>query len=482
MQNQKYRSPVVVVLGHVDHGKTTLLDNIRKSNVAGKEVGAITQSIGAYQVKIPITGYHTDTITFIDTPGHQVFSQLRLRGAQVADIAILIIDGVDSVMPQTIESIAHIKQADIPFIVAVNKTDLPSANIEKVKKDLLKHEVLVEGMGGKIALIPISAKTGKGVNDLLEAILYISSNRGYTYDPSAEPQIYVIETQKLKSGPSVSCIIKEGQISVGNIIFNADTPVKIKALIDDLGKNIDTAIPSMPFGILGFNQLPEVGSLLSIKPVNQKQNIIKQPIITDSANFFAEEEKKLNIILKTDSQGSLEAIDNALVDNKKLEFILKSVGEINKSDIFLAKIAKALIIGFAIKTDKNTLELADQEKVIIKTYSIIYELLDELTEVSRLSKEKEEREKSIKGEAKIIASFVIEGERIAGLKVTKGKISTDDKLEIFRGQKLLLERDIASIKQKAKHVKEVKKNEDCGIVFSPPFDFQVGDVVKSYSI
>ena len=244
MQNQKYRSPVVVVLGHVDHGKTTLLDNIRKSNVAGKEVGAITQSIGAYQVKVPITGYHTDTITFIDTPGHQVFSQLRLRGAQVADIAILIIDGVDSVMPQTIESIAHIKQADIPFIVAVNKTDLPSANIEKVKKDLLKHEVLVEGMGGKIALIPISAKTGKGVNDLLEAILYISSNRGYTYDPSAEPQIYVIETQKLKSGPSVSCIIKEGQISVGNIIFNADTPVKIKALIDDLGKNIDTAIPS----------------------------------------------------------------------------------------------------------------------------------------------------------------------------------------------------------------------------------------------
>lgn len=479
------RSPVVAILGHVDHGKTTLLDYIRKSSLAAKEHGGITQRIGAYEIATNIKGYKTNKITFIDTPGHEAFSELRARGAQVADIALLLIDGKDSIMLQTEESIAHIKNAKIPFIVVVNKIDLPESNVEKVKNDLLKYEIMVEGKGGHTSVVPVSAKTGKGIHELLEVILLHSSELHLTYDPAGKPKAYIIETKRDKRGIVVSAIIKDGTLKVGDEIYVGDKKTKVRSMLSDLGIQLQTVFPSTPFEILGFEELPKVGTLIQNEPVAE----IQEKASTIGSNQFdmnaflkpGEEEKKLYLIIKADSQGVLEAISNSLVKKNNVEIILKGVGDINKSDVFLAKTTKSIVIGFSVHTAPVVTELAKQEKVIIKTYNIIYELLDELTEVAELLKEKEEKEKNLKGEAKVLATFVIEGEKIFGVKVTKGKINLNDDIEQFRQNKLIAKTKLISLKIRAKVVEEVKKNEEAGMVFSPPLDFRVGDVVKSIS-
>lgn len=480
----KSRSPVVVVLGHVDHGKTSLLDYIRKSNKAEKEVGGITQSIGAYEVDLKVKGYETNKITFIDTPGHEAFTKLRLRGADVADIAILIIDAVDSVMPQTKESIFHIKNANIPYVVAVNKIDLPGANIDKVKKDLLKEEVLVEGMGGDIPVVGISAKTGTGVNELLEMILMISSLEEYKYSESNPVKAYTIESKLDKSGPTVSVIIKDGMLKVGDTVYSGDRMAKIKALISDSGVRLDSVYPSTPFVLLGFKELPEVGVSITKEAVGTDKISEKIQMKQVNANDFFEkvEKKKLKIIIKAESQGSLEALLYSLAKNDNIEVVLSGVGDVNKSDIYLANISKAIVIGFAVNVDRNTQELADQEKVVIKSYKLIYDLIDELFEVSNLLAEKEDKEKSVKGEAKVLARFMIEKEIIAGIKVNKGKLNLDDTVEIYRNDKLFIKTKIVSLKHRAKSVTEIKKNEEGGVIFYPQFDFVNGDVIKSYSI
>lgn len=479
------RSPVVAILGHVDHGKTTLLDYIRKSALAAKEHGGITQRIGAYEITTDIKDYKTNKITFIDTPGHEAFSMLRARGAQVADIALLLIDGKDSIMPQTEESIAHIKNAKIPFIVVINKIDLPDVNIEKVKNDLLKFEIIVEGKGGNISVVPVSAKTGKGVRELLEIILLLSSDLHLTYDPAAKPKAYIIETKRDKRGIVVSAIIKDGTLKVGDEIFVGNKKTKVRSMLSDLGNQLQTVSPSTPFEILGFEELPEVGTLIQNEPIIQTQETTS-PITSNQfdMNAFLQpkiEEKKLFLIIKADSQGVLEAITNSLAKKNNVEVILKAVGDVNKSDVFLAKTTKSIIIGFSVNTAQEVTELAKQEKVIIKTYNIIYELLDELIEVAELLKEKEEKEKNLKGEAKILATFVIEGEKIFGVKVTKGKINLNDQIEQFRQNKLIAKTKLISLKIRAKTVNEVKKDQEAGMVFSPPLDFRVGDVVKSIS-
>lgn len=481
------RPPVVVVLGHVDHGKTTLLDYIRKSNITEKEVGGITQTIGAYEVLVDAKGYDINKITFIDTPGHEAFTKLRLRGADVADIAILVVDGVDSVMPQTIESIYHIKNAKIPFVVAVNKIDLPSANVDQVKKDLAQQEVLVEGFGGDIPFIPISAKKGTGVKDLLETILFMASLKELKYSPQNPFKAYVIESRKDKSGVVASVIIKDGMLRVGEVVYALTYKAKIRAMINDKGKRLKEVYPSTPFLLLGFRELPEVGVELT-KEEKQKPIITSQPMINQSLTspevLFQEkdEKKKLRLIIKADSQGSLEAILSTLTKNENIETILASVGGIAKSDVFLAKISQAIIIGFSLAIDKNIIEFAGQEKVIIKSYNLIYELLEELTEVSGLLKEKEKEEQFIKGEAKILATFIIEKEKIAGVKVIKGKINLDDQIDLYRNNRLVGKAKIVSLKTRAKTITEIKKNEEAGMIFYPQLDFNIGDVVKSHSI
>ncbi len=486
MNTLKDRSPVVVVLGHVDHGKTTLLDYIRSSNRAAREVGGITQSIGAYEAKIESKEYPIDTITFIDTPGHEAFSQLRLQGANVADLAILMVDGVDSLMPQTMESIFHIQNAKIPYIIAVNKMDLPGASIEKVKKDLSIKGVLVEGQGGDVPVVPISAKKGEGVQDLLETILVLSSLNKLTYSESNPLQAFIIESRTTKAGIALSVIVKDGVLRVGDTVFAGNLQAKIKALVTDLGENVKEILPSRPCVVLGFSELPEIGLSLT-KAAAAGEEVAKAHVEEQktTASFFSEpveEAKKLKVILKTDTQGSLDALLGTLVKNDTIEVVLSGLGEITKSDIFLAKVSKAIIIGFSITINKSTEALAKEERVVIRTYNIIYELLDELTEVSDLMAEKEQKEKSVKSESKIVATFIIEKEKIAGINILKGKLNIGDAVELYRNEKLITNSKIVSLRQRAKTVPEAKKGEEAGVLFYPQLDFIVGDVIKSYSI
>ncbi len=476
-----FRPPVVTILGHVDHGKTTLLDYIRKTKLTEKEHGGITQSIGAYEIKTKAKGYQTDKITFIDTPGHEAFSKLRSQGANVADIALLLIDAKDSVKPQTVESISHIKAAKVPFIVVLNKIDLPEAKPEKVKVDLMKHEVLVEGKGGKIPVVVVSAKTGKGVEELLEAILLLASDLNLNTDLDNKPKAYIIETKKDRRGIVISLIIKDGKLKVADTIYADGIKAKIRSMINDLGKQVSEVVPSNPFELLGFEAMPPVGAVISSEPREkalQEEEAKEAPAFDMDSLLKPEEGKKITLMIKADSQGSLDAIVDSISENENIEIILKGIGEVNKSDIFLAKTAKAIIVSFRTKTLNEAAELAQQEKVIIKTYNIIYELLEELSEVSRLLKEKEEASKNLKGEAKILATFIIHDEKIYGIKVTKGKANLNDSIEIYRDGSLVGRSKIASLQIRAKKVIEVKKDQEAGVAISPQVDMRQGDMVK----
>lgn len=479
------RSPVVAILGHVDHGKTTLLDTIRKSRLAAREQGGITQAIGAYEIATGISGYHTDRITFIDTPGHEAFSTLRARGATVADIAILVIDASDSVMPQTIESMAHIKSAGIPFIVAINKIDLPGAKPDKVKKDLLKHEIITEDLGGTVIALPISAKKGDGVPELLESILLLAAECNLEYEPDHPVNAYIIESKKDQRGIVATVIIKDGRLAVGDTVYCGDEKIRVRSLINDLGKTIPVATPSMPFEMLGFSSFPDVGMSLTAEKQEPKKEKERAPDIGQSGNIVAmlkgeetEKPKQLSVVIKTDSQGSLDAILQSLAKNENILIALSAVGAVHRSDIFLAKTTKSIVIGFGVPVDAEVRELAKQEKVIIKTYTIIYELLDELEEVSDLMHEKEEKEKNVKAQAKVLASFIIEQETVFGALITKGKVNVGDTAEVYRNAKLIGKARLISLKIRAKSVQEVKKDQECGMNFSPVLDIQVGDVVK----
>lgn len=474
------RSPVVSILGHVDHGKTTLLDYIRKSNLTQKEKGGITQKIGAYEITYQNGSSPNNKITFIDTPGHEIFSLLRAKGAQVADIAILLIDAKESIKPQTIESIAHIKEAKIPFIVALNKIDLPEAKPEKVKEMLLKYKVVVEDRGGKIPALNISAKTGQGVNDLLETILIVSSNLNLQYKPNNPPYGYVIEIKKDKRGVVASIILKDGSIKVGDILFCGQQRFDVRSIINDQGKVLEKLFPSTPAEILGLKELTTIGSLISNMPKESDMALKKEPLpkknITIRNLLSEKKEERLKIILKTDSLGSLKAIEAMLMKNPQIEIILSSVGEIAKSDVFLAKTAKAVIIGFNSFPNQEVNLLAKEEKIPIKVYEIIYQLIDEVNETTLLLKKVEE--KKYKGEAKILALFNIGKDVVAGIKMIKGKANLNDNVEIYRSQNLIGKTQLVSLKVRAKSTNEVRKNDEAGMIFSPSLDITIGDVVK----
>ncbi|MDP4011004.1 MAG: translation initiation factor IF-2 [Candidatus Roizmanbacteria bacterium] len=479
------RSPIVAILGHVDHGKTTLLDTIRDSRLVSKEHGGITQRIGGYEIATGIKGYDIEKITFIDTPGHEAFSKLRSRGTNVADIAILVIDATDSVKPQTVESIAHIKNAKIPFIVAMNKMDVVGANPDKVKKDLLKHEVITEDMGGSIVALPISAIKKQGIQELLESILIIASDIDLKYDLKNPSKSYIIETKKDQRGVVVSCVIKDGTLRVGDIAHTNQEKIKIRALINDMGKSVKEVVPSTPFEILGFSKSPEVGSLmtsehqdLSEAPEKDQEPRSQMNVSSMLQKEGEEKQKKLTVIIKADSQGTLEAILASLSKNENIEIVLSSIGGVHRSDIFLAKTTKSIVIGFSVSVDNEVKTLAKQEKVIIKTYDIIYELLDELEEVSDLISEKEEKEKNLKAQVKILATFPIEGDIVFGGLVTKGKLNVGDTAEVYRKDKLIGKSKLTSLKNRAKSVQEVKKDQECGMLFTPALDIKVRDVIK----
>ncbi|PIU03731.1 hypothetical protein COT44_01715 [Candidatus Shapirobacteria bacterium CG08_land_8_20_14_0_20_39_18] len=463
------RPPIVAVLGHVDHGKTSLLDKIRQTKIALKEAGGITQKIGAYQVEVG-----NQKITFIDTPGHQAFSAMRSRGAKVADIVILVVAADDGVMPQTMESIGHIQASGVPFIVAINKIDVPGADVDSVKKQLEQNGVGVEGYGGDVVCVSVSAKTGEGVKDLLEMILLVAEMHEIKADPNGPLFAVIIESKKDQRGAVGTVIVKNGTLHIGDQVNVAGTTIKVRGMFDAEGKPVSQAEPGKPVEVLGFVQMPPVGAELSSRVDLEKTAPV---MAADSPPKIKETENQLRLIIKTDSQGSLEAIKATLPTD--VFVILFGIGDVIESDVLLARTSQAEIWGFNIKASSEIEKLASSEKVIIKTFNIIYDFLENL-EKRILTHLEPTIEDQILGKAEIIASFEINKQMIAGAKVLEGRINKADNLRLLRGEVIVGETRISSLKQQKAEVGEVQVGEEFGIRFSTPLDFKVGDMVISY--
>jgi len=483
-EKMEFRPPVVAVLGHVDHGKTSLLDKIRQTDVAGSEHGGITQKTGASKVNVDDKGW----ITFIDTPGHEAFSAMRARGGRVADIVVLVIAANDSVKPQTVESIEHIKKAGIPFIVAINKMDLEGANVDKVKKDLAKHDVLVEGMGGEVVVVEVSAKTGKGVKELLEMILLIAQMEKKKYDPEGELEGVVIESSSDKfKGVVATILVKRGSLRVGDDVEVEGVEGRIKAMVDEKGEREKRVGPAIAVEVLGFSEVPEIGGLVQRKGEKGKRRsfleVEKVEVEKEGdmgvSDFFKTEEKKLKMILKAESVGCLEAVKGGL--GERIEVISEGVGEITEKDIAMAKTSGGIVVGFNVKVAKNAEKMAKAEEVVVQTYKIIYKLFEEMEEVVGLLDMPDKVEEEL-GRAKIVAVFESESKNIAGCKVEEGKVAISDKIKIMRKDEEVARTGLESIRKVKDRTDRVDKGDECGIIFKEDVDFQIGDVVVSYKI
>lgn len=473
------RAPVVTIMGHVDHGKTTLLDYIRKTKIAEKEHGGITQHVGAYQVDVK-----GKKITFIDTPGHEAFSAMRARGANVTDIVILIVAADDGVMPQTRESIAHIKTANVPVIVAINKMDAPGASLEKVKKGLATENVLVEGYGGDVVAVPVSAKTGQGVDELLDMINLVAEMAELKDESHTDFEGVVIESSLDRfRGPLASILVKKGKLTVGEQIFSDTASGKVKALINSSGENIKEATVSTPVEILGFVFVPAVGEVVrkGQKPLDQST---QQPSKISPLDLLSKTDTtEINLIIKADVAGSLEAIvaalNNLTSESHKVKIIHKETGEINESDVLLAASTKAIIIGFNVKIAKAAEKLAEEDKVMVRNFNIIYELIDELKEgIEALIISGQEK---ILGRGKIIAQFDTSHGQIAGTKITEGRLAKGDRVAIYRGEERLTEARIKSIRHLNNEISTAKENEECGILLTESLEFAIGDIIVAVS-
>lgn len=483
VSNLQSKPPVVVVLGHVDHGKTSLLDCIRKTNVVAKEAGGITQRIGAYQVKLRTQNSELRTITFIDTPGHETFTQMRSRGAKVADLAVLVVAVDDGVMPQTKESIKYIKKAKIPFLVAINKIDLTGASLDKIYGQLAENDVLVENYGGKIVSVPVSAKTGQGIDKLLEMIILLAEMEELKANPGGKFKGVVIESRLDKQkGSLAAMLVQNGTLKIGDQVEIEGLPAKIKAMFDENGKRVARAGPAMPVEILGLKEVPPVGAEVTAAketPNGKKPPLPKPPKLQSFTKMSTPEdtEKKLKILLKTDTLGSLEAILDSFPDDVLV--VHSNVGDINQSDIDLAKTTKTQVFAFNVKIPTEIGKLAQTEKVLIHHYKIIYELLEEI-EKQVLKILEPTIDEEILGKAEIIAEFEIKGARIAGAKVIEGKIPRTEKIHLMRNKEIVGSAKIASMKQEKEDITEAKTGQEFGATLSLPLDFKIGDSIISY--
>lgn len=468
--------PVVAVLGHVDHGKTSLLDAIRKTNIVAREHGGITQKIGASQIETLHDGQQRK-ITFIDTPGHEAFSKMRSRGAQAADIGLLVVAATDGVMPQTKEAIQLLKEAKIPFIAVITKADLPEKNVEKVKQQLLREEVLLEGLGGDVPYIEVSAKAGKNIKELLDLILLVFSMReGKSETNDAPLQAIVIESKlDQKSGVKVTVVVKNGSISLRDDLLSEGVNARVRALVNDKGEQLQQIGVGDAAEVLGFTKVPPVGALVSKKgqegAIQASQDVVVDAPAAAYAPHLAE--NVISIILSADTLGSLEAIVQALPADIKI--ITQKSGEISEADVLLGKSTGAFVIGFNIKIRPEVMHLARQEKVLMKNYTIIYELLDELNDA--LEGKQLAMEEKIYGEAQILASFPYEKTVVAGIRVLEGRIAKGDKARIVRGETVVGESVITSLRQGKNTLSKLEKGLEGGIVLSPALDFTIGDMV-----
>ena len=467
------KPPVVTIMGHVDHGKTSLLDYIRKANIAAREVGQITQAISAYQIV-----HQNRKITFIDTPGHEAFASMRSRGAHVADLVILVISASDGVMPQTKESIQVLKQTQTPFIVAINKIDLAEASVDKVKGQLAENEVLVEEYGGKVVCVPISAKTGQGVDQLLEMFVLTAEMADLKADPQGCFYGIVVEAKADKfSGLMVTVVVQDGTIKKGDLITNAEVNGKVKMLHGWQGKPVDLGLPGDPVTISGFEKLPSVGSLVFKQ--GETVNGIACEAIFSPRNTPSDMENKIKIILRTDVLGSLEAITCCLP--AEVAIIDEAVGEINEADVTKAKPYGAEIITFNLNCPSSVTKLAEIEKVKITNYRVIYDLLKYL-EDKVLKMLEPTIDKKVIGKAEIKAIFNIKGEVILGCQVTNGKINRVNPVCIQRDNRILLETKIKSLKEGKQDINEALLGQEFGVVLAKTVDYLVGDVLISYSL
>ena len=470
----KFRPPIVAVMGHIDHGKTSLLDYIRHANIAKKEAGGITQHINSYQTEVKLKNGKTGKITFIDTPGHAAFCNMRVRGANITDMVVLVISAVDGVMTQTKECISEIKKSDLPVIVAMNKIDLEGASPEKVKGQLVEMDLTPEEYGGQVPVIPVSAKTGQGVDELLSMILLQADVMELKDEPAEPLQAAIVESRLDNSrGPVASVIITKGTLNLGDIVFAQDIQCKVKALINSDGKNITSALPSTPVEILGFEKTPAVGTVVST--VKQEKVTYSRPDVSTTGNINPDL-IQLKVVIKADVQGTLEALKNSFSDDVLV--IFAGVGPVTDNDVFVAAASHAQIFAFNVGVPKFIKNLADNEKVLVHQSKIIYEIIENIqSQVLKLLDPT--IEETILGEAKIIAEFKIDKVRIAGIQITKGEFNKNDLVHLKHDEKITKDTKVEGIRQGKNIVDKVSKGE-CGMTFKPYVDFKLNDVIIAY--
>jgi translation initiation factor IF-2 len=459
-----FRPPIVAVMGHVDHGKTSLLDKIRSTDVVKRESGGITQHIGAYQAQ---------GITFIDTPGHAAFCDMRSRGAQVTDIVVLVVAATEGIMPQTKECIEYIKKSNLPVIIAMNKMDLEGASPEKIKGQLVEVDLTPEDYGGQIAVVPVSAKTGQGIDKLLELIKLNAEIMELKSEPEASLEAFIIESKLDKArGPVASLIIQKGTLNLGDTVYADNILCKVKAIVDDKGQNIKSALPSTPVEILGWQQVPCVGSTVSPEK--------HAPIIAECKVKYEydQDNPKLKVILKADTEGTLQALKHSFNDD--VYILSGGVGAISDTDVFMADTGKAQIFAFNVNTPKQILKLAENNQVKIFQSKIIYEIIEDIqTQVLKMLEPT--IDETTLGEGTIKAEFKIDKVRIAGLQCTKGEIKKGDLIHLKREGKIIKDTKVEGVHQGKDIVEKIKSGSDCGITFKPYVDFQVGDAIIAYS-
>ena len=492
------RPPIITVMGHVDHGKTSLLDFIRKTNVTQKEAGGITQHIGAYKVKIK-----DEIITFIDTPGHEAFTQMRARGAKVTDIVVLVVAADDGIMPQTVEAINHCKSAKVPIIVAVNKIDKPEANVDKVKQELTEYEVVAEDWGGDTVFVNVSAKTGEGIDELLEMIILTADIQELKANKEANAIGTVIESKLDKGkGPLATFLIQDGTLKIGDSVVVGNTYGKIRAMYDENENILKEAGPSIPIVVLGLNEVPDAGDKFEFvkdeKIARQISNERKQQVKDGQSNnskvsletvYNQIKEgtiKELSLIIKSDVQGSSEALKQSLEklssDSIKVKVIHSAVGAINESDIIFASTSSAIIIGFNVRPDNNALLLAEKEKVDIRTYRLIYEALDDIKSAMIGLLDPDIKEVYL-GRVEIRRIFKISNVgTVAGCYVLDGKLTRNCNIRVLRQGVVIFESKLSSLKRGKDDVKEVAKGYECGLTIENFNDIKEEDIVEGFEM
>ena len=493
----KLRPPVVTVMGHVDHGKTSLLDCIRNTHVQTHEAGGITQHIGAYQVNCS-----GKKIVFLDTPGHEAFTAMRARGAQITDIAILVVAADDGVMPQTIEAINHAKSAEVPIIVAINKIDKPGAIPDHVKQELMEHGLVPEEYGGDTIMVPVSAKKQMGIDDLLENVLLVAEVEELKANPNREARGVIIEAKLDKGRGSVATVlVQSGTLRIGDSIVCGTTYGKVRAMVDDRGNNVKKAGPSVPVEILGLNDVPAAGDILAVLEEKQARSIaearverernqlMKSKKVSLDALFQQIQEgeiKDLNIVVKADVQGSVEALCGSLLklnknDEVRVSIVHSGVGAVNESDVMLASAANAIIIAFNVRPDANARKVADTEDVDIRTYRVIYDALNDVKDaMSGMLKPK--YKEVIQGRVEIRQVMKFSKALVAGSYVLEGKICNNSKIRIIRDNIEVFDGEIDSLRRFKDEVKEVREGYECGISIVDFRDFKEGDIIEAYTM